>query len=345
MLNEHTNAPSENVSQPRRKHRLLRRVILILILSPVALIALGTIYNGILMAGDARKFPPPGSLVDVGGHRLHINSVGEGSPTVVLEAGAGGSSLDWAWVQPELAKITRVCAYDRAGLGWSEPGPLPRTSRQIVEELHTLLRESGERPPFILVGHSFGGMTMKLFAATYPEEVVGLVLVDGIHEDFFSRMPQEVREGTNAQLRMLSLGRMLAVTGLPRLLMPPLAAQGLPDDAQAAANALGYRPKVYGTVRDEARSFEASADYVRDATNPGSDLPLTILSRTLPTQWPPNVNAEDAERIWQELQAAHMTFSHDSKHIFVEESGHYINIEQPQAVIEAVRTMLDELNK
>jgi pimeloyl-ACP methyl ester carboxylesterase len=345
MSNENTDSPSENISRQRRRGPLLRRVIVILILSPVALVALGAIYNGILMAADARKFPPPGALVDVDGHRLHINSMGEGSPTVVLEAGAGGSSLDWAWVQPELAKITRVCTYDRAGLGWSETGPLPRTSRQIVEELHRLLSESGEKPPFILVGHSFGGMTMKLFAATYPEEVAGLVLVDGIHEDFFSRMPPEVGDGVGAQLRMLSLGRMLAVTGLPRLLMPPLAPRGLPDDAQAAANALGYRPKVYGTVRDEARSFETSADYLREATNPRKDLPLAILSRTVATPWPPNVNAEDAERIWQELQSAHKTFSDNVTQIRVEESSHYINIEQPQTVVQAIQAMIDELNK
>src|SRR4030095_2709756 len=118
-------------------------------------------------------FPPPGKLVDVGGWRLHLNCTGEArasQPTVILEAGLGDFSVEWSLVQPGVAKFARVCSYDRAGTGWSEMGPNPRTMRQIVFELHTLLEKAGVRPPYALVGHSYGGVLVRLYSITYPAE-------------------------------------------------------------------------------------------------------------------------------------------------------------------------------
>src|SRR3989454_1075347 len=126
---------------------------------------------------DFRRYPPPGRLVNVGGHRLHIYCTGGGTPTVVMDSGFPGTSLSWTFVQPEVAKFTRACSYDRAGLGWSDAGPMPRTSRQIVDELHTLLRNARVEGPYVLVGHSFGTFTVRLYASTYPDEVAGMVLV------------------------------------------------------------------------------------------------------------------------------------------------------------------------
>ena len=123
---------------------------------------------------------PPGSLVDVGGWRLHINCTGKArasQPTVVLEAGIGDFSVEWSLVQPGVAKFARVCSYDCAGDGWSELGPHPRTMHQIVFELHILLEKAGVRPPYVLVGHSYGGPLVRLYAATYPADVAGMVLI------------------------------------------------------------------------------------------------------------------------------------------------------------------------
>ena len=117
-------------------------------------------------------------MVDVGGYRLHINCTGEGSPTVVIESGWGDMSATWGWVQPEVAKTTRVCTYDRAGMGWSESSPQPRTAREYAKELHTLLKKANEPGPYVLVGHSMGGFTVIVYAHDYPAEVSGLVLVD-----------------------------------------------------------------------------------------------------------------------------------------------------------------------
>ena len=149
----------------------------------VALALLGAIYQALGTRADRRNFPPPGKLVDVGEHRLHIRCAGEGRPTVVLETGALAMSSLWGWVQAQVAVHTRVCSYDRAGLGWSEPGPEPRNAVRITGELRTLLINAGETPPYVFVGHSFGGLLVRVYADRYPEDLAGLVLVDSSHPD------------------------------------------------------------------------------------------------------------------------------------------------------------------
>ncbi len=167
----------DEAAPPHRRRRFFKWFgIVVLVL--VVLILAGAVYESSAEAADARAYPPPGRMVDVGGYRLHINCTGEGSPTVVIEAGWGDSSASWGWVQPEVAKTTRVCTYDRAGMGWSEASPEPRTAREFAKELHTLLANANEPGPYVLVGHSLGGYTVRVYAHDYPEEVAGLVLVD-----------------------------------------------------------------------------------------------------------------------------------------------------------------------
>src|SRR5215213_6427241 len=150
---------------------LLGLVVVLLVLA-----VLGAIYQGIATELAERAYPPPGEMVDVGGYSLHINCVGQGSLTVVLDGGSGEMSASWVLVQQEVSGTTRVCSYDRAGMGWSEMGPEPRDAKQISSELHTLLSKSGIEGPYVLVGHSFGGLYMQTYAAWYPEEVAGVAL-------------------------------------------------------------------------------------------------------------------------------------------------------------------------
>ncbi len=149
----------------------------------LVLASAGAIYLKIEYSQDRRMRPPPGRLVDVGGYRMHIDCIGKGSPTVVLDSGLSDSSLSWYKVQPEVAKFTRVCSYDRAGLGWSEPSRNPRNSGVFAEELHTVLHNAKINSPFVLVGHSMGGYDVRIFASRFPSEVVGMVLVDSAHPD------------------------------------------------------------------------------------------------------------------------------------------------------------------
>ena len=178
-------------TQPRRGLRSwVWRSFVWMILGLLALAVMGAIYQAIATEIDQRTYPPPGQMVDVGTHSLHINCVGQGSPTVILDAANLGMSAHWVRVQQQLAQTTRVCAYDRAGMGWSGPGPEPRDARQISSELHTLLKGADTEGPYVLVGHSYGGLYARMYAARYPNHVAGVALVDSSHPEQFTRSPE-----------------------------------------------------------------------------------------------------------------------------------------------------------
>jgi len=143
-------------------------------------VLLGAVYQFFGTRRDQKAHPPPGRLIDLGGHRLHLYESGNSGPAIVLEAGLMSTVLSWTELQRELSKSFRVVSYDRAGLGWSDLGPMPRTAERIVDELHLALQKAAVAPPYVLIGHSFGGLTMSLFAARYPQEVTGMVLIDAV---------------------------------------------------------------------------------------------------------------------------------------------------------------------
>jgi pimeloyl-ACP methyl ester carboxylesterase len=179
-----THTGTERPTESRKQGCLfyIRRGLLVIFLLPFVLIAVGFVYETIMQAGDAQRYPPPGQLVDVNGYAMHIHCVGEGSPTAILESGSGGFSVQHAALQNQLRENTRVCAYDRAGMGWSESRPETRTAFQVAYELHTLLENASIEPPYVLVGPSLGGLFVRAFAAEYPDEAAGLVLLDPTHE-------------------------------------------------------------------------------------------------------------------------------------------------------------------
>lgn len=301
----------------------------------------------VFLAGSSAKTelieqnPPTGRLVDVNGHWLHLNCQGEGRPTVILGAGLGDFSTHWSIVQPEIAKFSRVCVYDRAGLGWSEPGPGPRTSEMAVRDLHDLLREGGVKPPFLLVGHSFGGLHMRLFANHFPEEVMGLVLVDAVHETQDSRIPAYgiANEQVARQFRWLVLLREIGIV--------PLFAEWIPDPGLPAESLANYRAvlattKYFETSIAEVQALETSFAEFRLIPDPSlGDLPLIIISRGLGMAVP-GLSAdenEQVERVWQELQAELSALSSNSQHIIAEKSGHNIALQQPELVVEAIRQL------
>lgn len=231
--------------------------------------------------------PPPGKLVDIGGYRLHINCMGKESPTVILEAGLACDSGSWLTVPSEIAKVARVCSYDRAGLGWSDPGPKPRTSQQMVNELHTLLAKAEIQSPYVLVGHSFGGYHIRLYASHYPDEVVGMVLVDANHHDQEKHMSFDPVEA-----------------------------------AEANRNAEGVRIP---------EDFFESANQVRRAA-PLPDIPLVVLSA-----------GRDRPEWWMELQKDLPNIvPTKGRYILAEESGHWIQNDQPELVTEAIRQVVEE---
>lgn len=293
-------------------------------------------------ANLARQHPPPGRLVDVGGYRLHLSCAGAGAPTVVMDAGANDFSLFWARVQPEAAQLARVCVYDRAGLGWSEPSPHERTSPTMVRELRTLLERAGEPGPYVLVGHSLGGLNMRLFAQQHPAEVAGLVLVDAAHEEQDERLPHLRAAAAAASEQFRTLGRLSAL-GLLAFAPGQIPGRDLPDAAATQYRALLASTGSFAVAAEEtaglARSFAAAR-----AAGPGTlgPFPVVVLSRgvaePLPGRAPAEVEAD--EQIWRELQRDLAARAPAGSHIVAERSGHYIQLQQPELVVAAIRQIV-----
>lgn len=250
------------------------------LLSAVAVLAVlvgGLVfYQAVATANDRRNFPPPGQLVDVGGYRLHIYCVGQGSPTVILDALFPGTVSNWGWIQPEIARSTRVCAYDRAGLGWSDPGPEPRTAQQAARELQTLLGEAGVPGPYILVGHSLGALSTRMYASMYPDQVAGMVLVEGTNPDSWVR--RGLPEGVGADRNQLALTPLLARLGIFRLGLIRFFSSDpdLPAQQRKELQAFFDTVKFWETVREVDNAFSQSLDEVRHAADLG-DKPLMIV--------------------------------------------------------------------
>lgn len=270
-------------------------------------------------SSDAPPLPPPGRLVDIGGWHLHLNCTGEAGatqPTVILEAGLGDFSVEWSLVQPSVARFARVCSYDRAGDGWSELGPNPRTFRQIVYELHTLLEKAGERPPYVLVGHSYGGSLVRLYQSTYPSEVAGMVLVDA---------------GADNPWRLLPDGN------------PPR--DKLPLDAKRmrtwALGRLGHVAAAVNPFEHEElaalRADRATREY------PLGDMPLVVITRGISEEEGPDGRAFEEERTKD--HAAIAALSRSGKQMIAAKSGHHVQLDEPDLVVAAIQQVIAAARK
>lgn len=333
------------------------------IASAALVAAAGTcaVYEALVERKDRVDFPAPGALVDIGGYRLHMVRSGAGGPTVVLDAGLAGFSLDWALVVPRVAAFTEVVAYDRAGYGWSDEGPDPRDSAQIADELHTLLHAAGIEPPYVLVGHSFGGFNVRLFANRYPDEVAGMVLVDPSHEDEITRMAEQMRKNyrwlERAEVPVLRFMGLLARLGGVRLavergwstLLAPFNA--LPEPERSMALAYRMIPRFFRTAGREDLMYRRSGEQARHAGTVG-DMPLVVLtgmgSEELGASPLPFVSADNLSQATarmgpfkRELHAdLARRLSTRGEHIVTERSGHLIALSEPELVAEAIRRVV-----
>jgi pimeloyl-ACP methyl ester carboxylesterase len=309
--------------------------------------------------------PPPGKLIDVGGFRLHLACAGacagHGGPTVVLDAALGGSSVSWSHVQPELARVTRVCSYDRAGFGWSDSGPLPRTAGRMADELRVLLDRAGVEPPFVFVGHSFGGLIGRVFTARYRKDVAALVLVDPAHpEDWADPAPKE-RTKIERGVRLCRHGATAARLGLARVVagLVSIGAYGvarglvkmlshgrlsredegilapvwkLPPDARKPLKQFWTQERFFAALGSQIESICVSAREAVEASAGGfGDLPLVTISSTDPGEY----------RLRQ--QKALAALSTRGRHIVASNSGHWIPLDEPHTVTDAVLQVLGEL--
>jgi pimeloyl-ACP methyl ester carboxylesterase len=296
----------------------------------LVLASAGAIYQKIEYNQDRRMNPPPGQLVDVGGYRMHIDCIGKGSPTVVLDSGLSDSSLSWYKVQPKVAQFARVCSYDRAGLGWSEPSPNPRNSGVFAEELHTLSHKAAIDGSFVLVGHSMGGYDVRIFASRFPSEVVGMVLVDSAHPDLANRLP-ELRSGLAIWRRQLKRQELLMPFGIPRLM--GWCGNG-PSEIQAKLRAIECNAARLREAVSECYSmWDESAAQAR--TGPLGDLPLVVISED-----PTHVTGALAP--FEEGQESLASLSSNSVRMTAVGSGHQIQRQRPDIVILAVKQLVEQ---
>ncbi len=309
---------------------------------------LGMGYEAMGSAQDQKRYPPFGKRIDVGGYQLHLNVRGEGNPTVVMEYGLGGLSPVWSLVESEVAKFTQVCTYDRAGYGWSDSSPYPRTSEYMVKELHILLTNAGVEGPYILVGHSLGGLNMRQFASQYPDKVLGLVLVDAVPANVYTELSPAFEQSMADTQRMFQMLSVISRFGLLRLFIQLLGAQVAPDfvqklpaDVQPLILA-NFSSKTFETAIAENQLMRQSAEMVHQASL-SQHLPLVVLSHGVNMfSNLPLAQAEKAWQIWQELQGETAQLSANSTLKIAQKSGHNIHIDQPQLVIDSISKIIDK---
>jgi pimeloyl-ACP methyl ester carboxylesterase len=332
-----TTAPLQTTTRTHGLRFWITRIPLGLLALLMVLAASGASYEAIMAAGDATRYPQPGQLVNVGGYHMHIHCVGQGSPTVILTSGAGGFSAEWSVVQPQLAQTTRVCAVDRAGLGWSEPGPAPRTPARIADELHTLLVNAGEPEPYVLMAHSAGGKHVRLFAQRHPQDTAGIVLIDPrseyIEDHMTAAEADAERAGQQGFHRMLASMRPV---GLIRLTwaalwpsMLPVTAK-LPYDVRETIGVLQARPGDIATAQAENTSAAVDNDRLRGAAL--GDLPLVVLGAGSSVEHTPH---------WRASLAYQAGLSTNSRLAIIPGSDHSIHWEDPALVVSAVRDVVD----
>jgi pimeloyl-ACP methyl ester carboxylesterase len=322
---------------------------------PLKLIGVVAFSACLALSETASQAEPPGKLVEVGGHRLHVNCSGKGRPTVVVENGLGDFSFDWILVQSRVSRFTRVCTYDRAGYAWSDPGPKPRTFAQLNLELHDALSKLGERGPFVLVGHSYGGPVIRSFAAHYSRDVAGVVLVDAAHEGLRVGIGggKTIRLGDDAkgvpippphEAISASDKPVVRAEDLPEELktLDPMF-KVLPPEQQKMQLWAQQLPAVYDAQNSETQlSGEYFAKWLAEPqAGTLGKIQLAVLSRADGgyRDGDADIPAAQLERERKEGQAKLLLLSSNSKQIIVH-SGHNMNLEAPDDVAAAIRDVV-----
>lgn len=336
MSTKVTENPDRNLSQPTsrsntRARGCLKYSLLAFLAIPTILVLTGVAYQAVGTAQDARRYPPPGELFHVGDQHLHLNCQGEGSPTIILETLHGGTSANWAWIQPELAKTTRVCSYDRLGRGWSDPGIAALDLWETANTLHELLHNAQVEGPYLLVGHSIGGLYVRAYASRYPDEVAGIALLDSSHPEQFDRHP-EFRDASFE--RLAATFPTFARVGLFRLYFATggeIDFQDLPPQQHAELVAFWSSPAYHQSARSESRLSPLIFEQAHDLPNL-QDLPLTVIS------------AENGLPGWEALQSELAGLSTNSQHVTVPGSSHAslaFNREHAHQVSQAILQLLE----
>ncbi len=287
--------------------------------------------NGIAVEDQRPDFEflkkPPGELVQLESHRLHISCIGKGKVTVIFEAGLGGSSLEWLPIQDRIAYRVQACSYDRAGYGWSDSSPYPRDARQLALEAHSMLNAMGVDGPLLLVGHSFGGFVVRMLARLRADSVMGMILVDSSHEDQFEKLEAAGRKS----LMPKGNNFILSALGAP---------ENLPENIRRKVKALSSLRRSNATTRAEMSEFRLSASQVKES-HQRLEIPLVVLRRGL-NPYAGSVDGDQKNLLWAELQLSLVNISTRGRAIVAKNSGHHVHIDEPELVVQTIEGLLDE---
>ncbi len=328
--------------------RWAKRIALALLTLLILLLITGSLYEALGRRSAATNYPPRGQMVDIGGRRMHIDCRGTGAPTVILEAGLGtGGTIDWTLVHDKIASVTRTCAYDRAGIMWSDPGNQPQHATAVADDLHATLKAAGISGPLVLVGHSVGGPYVRTYVGRYGDQVAGLVMVDPSTPDQVARLGKatgaDVHPGRASML--FHAASALAWTGIVRVIASGTGDKHLPPDA-AAAQAAYASTSITGAAA-ELDGFDRSMADAR-AVHSFGNRPLIVLTAMAPFTaaqlkglgMTPATGARFKQE-WQRLHAEQARFSTRGRQQIVPDATHYIQFDRPDIVIAAVREVVD----
>jgi pimeloyl-ACP methyl ester carboxylesterase len=306
--------------------------------------------------GPRRQIAAPGTFVTVGTHRLHYRCDGDGAPGVIFDAGIAASSLSWSRVHPEVARFTRACSYDRAGLAWSDASTTPRLIPTLVNELHQLLRHANIATPSVLVGHSFGGLVIRAFARAYPEEVAGLVFVDPLHPEEWCSPTAEQRRMLRGGIFLSRIGELLARVGLVGFLLSRLTGgapalprrvsrlfgsaaatlmanmagevQKLPEEVRPVVSEHWSNPKSFRGMRQHLAALPVCSQDVMQGSDAFGNIPLVVLS------------GERRDPRWLAADATLARASARGRHIVSPRSGHWVHLDDPDRVVGLIRDVV-----
>lgn len=330
--------------------RWIRRVLVGIAAFLALALMVGSGSEAIIRRRVSREFPVVGRLVDVGGRRIQLDCRGTGSPTVVLESGLDLlGSLSWATVHDSLAATTRVCAYSRAGILWSDPSDRPFSVDAVASDLQRTLERAEERAPFVLVAHSIGGLYATEFTRRSGADVVGLILVDASHPDQVDRLEAATGVGMLPSSRPVSVAATLAGTGILRFVPASADPPTAPVDVHRIANA--YRPVSIAALASEVRSLPATFGSARTFRSLG-DLPLVVLTAgaptpaaTLQTMGMSEAQGTRMRTEWIAMQEERSTWSSNGRHVLVSDASHYLQFDAPNAVVREVREVVRQASR
>jgi pimeloyl-ACP methyl ester carboxylesterase len=322
--------------------RRVGKVLGVLFVSVLGLVVLAYLIGAVAKANLKRNYPIPGKMVDVGGYSLHIDCVGQGAPAVLLISGTGGTAVVWSKTIEAISETNKVCYYDRAGIGWSDTQPRAKTFEAMAEELNVLITQAGLNDDLVLVGHSVGGIIGRHYAQKYPEKVVGMVLVDSANEKQFLRFPPEIRASARKSMASITLLKLLSATNILAL-VPSM----IPSETNASEEENNTHKALLITNPYFVSQMELEIGLQLNAqTRPVDtlgDIPLIVLSHSVPSPGLPGDVSEPYESAWQEIQLEHSMLSTNGKLVKVENSGHNIQLDRPDVVIEAIQEIAGQI--